>query len=221
MLHQTVVGQEAIEQMQMADAWPDVIIGCTGGGSNFAGLVLPFIGQGLRGGKKSRVVAVEPAACPTLTRGKLAYDFGDTGHMTPLVKMHTLGSTFTPPGFHAGGLRYHGMGPLISHLLDLKLIEAVAYHQTECFAAGVQFARAEGIVPAPEANHAVKGAIDEALRCKREGRAETILFNLSGHGHFDMAAYMAYSAGTLTDQSYDEKELAMALAGLPSVPEPA
>ncbi len=221
MLHQTVVGQEAIEQMQMADAWPDVLIGCTGGGSNFAGLVFPFIGQGLRGGKKSRVVAVEPAACPTLTRGKLAYDFGDTGHMTPLVKMHTLGSTFTPPGFHAGGLRYHGMGPLISHLLDLNLIEAVAYHQTECFAAGVQFARSEGIVPAPEANHAVKAAIDEALRCKREGRSETILFNLSGHGHFDMAAYMAYSAGTLSDQSYDEKELAMALAGLPSVPEPA
>jgi len=199
-LHQTVVGQEAIEQMQMADAWPDVLIGCTGGGSNFAGLVFPFIGQGLRGGKKSRVVAVEPAACPTLTRGKLAYDFGDTGHMTPLVKMHTLGSTFTPPGFHAGGLRYHGMGPLISHLLDLKLIEAVAYQQTECFAAGVQFAR------------------DEALRCKREGRSETILFNLSGHGHFDMAAYMAYNSGSLTDQSYDEKELAMALAGLPSVP---
>ncbi|GMV00938.1 MAG: tryptophan synthase beta chain [Burkholderiales bacterium] len=221
MLHQTVVGQEAIEQMQMADAFPDVIIGCTGGGSNFAGLVFPFIGQGLRGGRKSRVVAVEPAACPTLTRGKLAYDFGDTGHMTPLVKMHTLGSTFTPPGFHAGGLRYHGMGPLISHLLDLGLIEAVAYQQTECFTAGVQFARTEGIVPAPEATHAVKAAIDEALRCKREGRSETILFNLSGHGHFDMAAYMAYSAGTLTDQSYSEQELAMALAGLPSVPEPA
>ncbi len=218
MLHQTVVGQEAIEQMQMADSWPDVIIGCTGGGSNFAGLVFPFIGQGLRGGRKSRVVAVEPAACPTLTRGKLAYDFGDTGHMTPLVKMHTLGSTFTPPGFHAGGLRYHGMGPLISHLLDLKLIEAVAYQQTECFAAGVQFARTEGIIPAPEANHAVKAAIDEALRCKREGRSETILFNLSGHGHFDMGAYMAYNSGSLTDQSYDEKELAMALAGLPSVP---
>jgi tryptophan synthase beta chain len=218
MLHQTVVGQEAIEQMQMADAWPDVLIGCTGGGSNFAGLVFPFIGQSLRGGKKSRVVAVEPAACPTLTRGKLAYDFGDTGHMTPLVKMHTLGSTFTPPGFHAGGLRYHGMGPLISHLLDLNLIEAVAYQQTECFAAGVQFARTEGIVPAPEANHAVKAAIDEALRCKREGRSETILFNLSGHGHFDMAAYMAYNSGSLSDQSYDEKELAMALAGLPSVP---
>ena len=218
MLHQTVVGQEAIEQMQMADAWPDVLIGCTGGGSNFAGLVFPFIGQGLRGGRKSRVVAVEPAACPTLTRGKLAYDFGDTGHMTPLVKMHTLGSTFPPPGFHAGGLRYNGMGPLISHLLDLKLIEAVAYQQTECFAAGVQFARTEGIVPAPEANHAVKAAIDEALRCKREGRSETILFNLSGHGHFDMGAYMAYNSGSLTDQSYDEKELAMALAGLPSVP---
>jgi len=218
MLHQTVVGQEAIEQMQMADAWPDVLIGCTGGGSNFAGLVFPFIGQGLRGGKKSRVVAVEPAACPTLTRGKLAYDFGDTGHMTPLVKMHTLGSTFTPPGFHAGGLRYHGMGPLISHLLDLKLIEAVADQQPECFAAGVQCARTEGIIPAPEANHAVKAAIDEALRCKREGRSETILFNLSGHGHFDMAAYMAYNSGSLSDQSYDEKELAMALAGLPSVP---
>ncbi len=218
MLHQTVVGQEAIEQMQMADAWPDVLIGCTGGGSNFAGLVFPFIGQALRGGRKSRVVAVEPSACPTLTRGKLAYDFGDTGHMTPLVKMHTLGSTFTPPGFHAGGLRYHGMGPLISHLLDLKLIEAVAYQQTECFAAGVQFARTEGIVPAPEANHAVKAAIDEAMRCKREGRSETILFNLSGHGHFDMAAYMAYNSGSLTDQSYDEKELAMALSGLPSVP---
>ena len=217
MLHQTVVGQEAIEQMQMADAWPDVLIGCTGGGSNFAGLVFPFIGQALRGGAKSRVVAVEPAACPTLTRGKLAYDFGDTGHMTPLVKMYTLGSTFTPPGFHAGGLRYHGMGPLVSHLLDLGLIEAVAYHQTECFAAGVQFARTEGIVPAPEANHAVKAAIDEALRCKREGRSETILFNLSGHGHFDMAAYMAYNSGSLTDQQYDEKELAMALAGLPSV----
>ena len=135
--------------------------------------------------------------------------------------MHTLGSTFTPPGFHAGGLRYHGMAPLVSHLKDLNLIEATAYHQVECFAAGIQFARAEGILPAPEANHAVKGAIEEALRCKREGRAETILFNLCGHGHFDMAAYMAYSAGTLTDQSYSEAELAMALAGLPSVPEPA
>lgn len=221
MLHQTIIGQEAIEQMEMADAYPDVVIGCTGGGSNFAGLVFPFLGLGLRGGAKVRAVAVEPSACPTLTRGKFAYDFGDTGHMTPLMKMHTLGSTFTPPGFHAGGLRYHGMGALISHLVDLRLIEAIAYQQTECFAAGVQFARTEGIVPAPEANHAVKGAIDEALRCKREGRAETILFNLSGHGHFDMAAYMAYNSGTLSDKSYDENELAKALAGLPSMAEPA
>jgi tryptophan synthase beta chain len=221
LLHQTVVGLEAMEQMKMADTWPDVIIGCTGGGSNFAGLAFPFIGEALRGGPKPRVVAVEPAACPSLTRGRFAYDFGDTAHLTPLTKMHTLGSTFTPPGFHAGGLRYHGMAPLVSHVLDLGLISAVAYHQVECFEAGIQFARTEGILPAPEANHAVKAAIDEALRCKREGRSETILFNLSGHGHFDMAAYMSYSAGELTDQSYSEEELAMALAGLPSVPEPS
>ncbi|HLU36861.1 MAG TPA: TrpB-like pyridoxal phosphate-dependent enzyme [Thermomicrobiales bacterium] len=221
LLHQTVVGLEAMEQMKMADAWPDVIIGCTGGGSNFAGLAFPFIGEGLRGGPKPRIVAVEPAACPSLTRGRFAYDFGDTAHLTPLTKMHTLGSTFTPPGFHAGGLRYHGMAPLVSHVLELGLISAVAYQQVECFEAGIQFARTEGILPAPEANHAVKAAIDEALRCKREGRSETILFNLSGHGHFDMAAYMSYSAGELTNQSYSEEELAMALSGLPSVPEPS
>ena len=221
LLHQTIVGIEAIEQMQMADAYPDVVVGCTGGGSNFAGISFPFIGAGLRGGAKPRIVAVEPAACPSLTRGKYAYDFGDTGHMTPLTKMHTLGSTFTPPGFHAGGLRYHGMAPLVSHLKELDLIEAVAYNQVECFAAGILFARNEGILPAPEANHAVKGAIEEALRCKREGKAETILFNLCGHGHFDMAAYMDYSAGRLSDQKYSEEELAMALSGLPSVPEPA
>ncbi|MFP5460767.1 MAG: TrpB-like pyridoxal phosphate-dependent enzyme [Gammaproteobacteria bacterium] len=221
LLHQSIVGLEAIEQLQMADAYPDVVVGCTGGGSNFAGISFPFIGAGLRGGARPRIVAVEPAACPSLTRGKYAYDFGDTGHMTPLTKMHTLGSTFTPPGFHAGGLRYHGIAPLVSHLKELDLIEAVAYNQVECFAAGIQFARCEGILPAPEANHAVKGAIEEALRCKREGRAETILFNLCGHGHFDMQAYMDYSAGKLTDQKYDESELAMALSGLPSVPEPA
>ena len=215
LLHQTIVGQEAMTQLEMAGDYPDVLVGCTGGGSNFAGLAFPFIGAQLRGGKKVRVVAVEPAACPTLTRGQYAYDFGDTGHLTPLVKMHTLGSTFTPPGFHAGGLRYHGMAPLISHCKELGLLEAVAYHQKECFAAGVQFARAEGILPAPEANHAVKGAIDEAMRCKKEGKAETILFNLCGHGHFDMQAYMDYNAGKLVDQNYDEKELAMALAGLP------
>lgn len=218
LMHQTIVGLETIEQMQMADAWPDVVVGCTGGGSNFAGLVFPYIGLALRGGTRTRVVAVEPAACPSLTRGHYGYDFGDTGHMTPLVKMHTLGSSFTPPPFHAGGLRYHGMAPLVSHLKELGCIEASAYTQTQCFEAGVTFARAEGIVPAPEANHAVKGVIEEALRCKREGRAETILFNLCGHGHFDMAAYQRYFAGDLKDESYTEEELAMALAGLPSVP---
>ena len=221
LLHQTIIGQEAMEQMQMADDWPDVVVGCCGGGSNFAGIAFPFMGHGLRGGKKSRFVAVEPAACPSLTRGKYAYDFGDTGRMTPLTKMHTLGSQFTPPGFHAGGLRYHGMAPLVSHCMELGLLEAVAYNQVECFAAGVLFARNEGIVPAPESNHAVKGAIEEALRCKREGKAETILFNLSGHGHFDMMAYQKYFSGDMSDALYDESELAMALAGLPSVPEPA
>ncbi len=220
LLHQTIVGLEAMEQLVMANVYPDVIVGCTGGGSNFGGIAFPFIGAGLRGGKKPRIVAVEPAACPSLTRGRYAYDYGDTGHMTPLAKMHTLGSQFTPPGFHAGGLRYHGMAPLVSHIMELGLIEARAFQQTECFAAGVLFARTEGIVPAPEANHAVKGAIDEALRCKREGKSEVILFNLCGHGHFDMAAYSDYFAGRLKDLTYSEEELAMALAGLPSVAEP-
>ena len=219
LLHQTVVGLEAMEQLAMADVYPDVVVGCTGGGSNFGGIAFPFIGAGLRGGRTPRIVAVEPAACPSLTRGKYAYDYGDTGHLTPLTKMHTLGSQFTPPGFHAGGLRYHGMAPLVSHVKELGLLEARAFQQTECFAAGVLFARHEGIVPAPEANHAVKGAIEEALRCKREGRSEAILFNLCGHGHFDMAAYSDYFAGKLEDLTYSEEELAMALAGLPSVSE--
>lgn len=218
LMHQTIVGQEAMLQMEMAGDDPDVIVGCTGGGSNFAGISFPFLGQQLRGGKKRRIVAVEPSACPSLTRGKFAYDFGDTAHLTPLTKMHTLGSSFTPPGFHAGGLRYHGMAPLVSHLKELGLIEATAYNQSACFEAGVMFARAEGIVPAPEANHAVKGAIVEALRCKAEGKSEVILFNLCGHGHFDMAAYTHYLSGQLVDQAYDENELAMALSGLPSVP---
>ena len=217
LLHQTVVGQEAMAQMEMAGDYPDVIVGCTGGGSNFGGIVFPFLGKQLRGGKKIRIVAIEPAACPSLTRGQYAYDFGDTAHLTPLAKMHTLGSTFTPPGFHAGGLRYHGMAPMVSHLKELGLIEARAYHQIACFEAGVQFARAEGILPAPEANHAVRGAIDEALACKREGKSRTILFNLCGHGHFDMQAYIDYFGGKLKDIEYDEAELAMALAGLPSV----
>jgi tryptophan synthase beta chain len=221
LLHQTVLGQEAMAQLEMAGDYPDVIVGCTGGGSNFAGIAFPFLGAQLRGGRKVRIVAVEPAACPSLTRGVYAYDFGDTAHLTPLTKMHTLGATFTPPGFHAGGLRYHGMAPLVSHVRQLGLIEATAYHQLSCFAAGVQFARAEGIVPAPEANHAVRGAIDEAIRCREEGVSRAILFNLCGHGHFDMQAYIDYFAGRLEDREYDERELAMALAGLPSVPEPA
>jgi tryptophan synthase beta chain len=217
LLHQTVIGQEAMAQLEMAGDDPDVIVGCTGGGSNFAGIAFPFLGQQLRGGRRRKIVAVEPAACPSLTRGQYAYDFGDTGHLTPLTKMHTLGSTFTPPGFHAGGLRYHGMAPLVSHVKELGLIEAKAYHQVACFEAGVQFAKAEGILPAPEANHAVRGAIDEALEAKRGGKARVILLNLCGHGHFDMQAYMDYHAGKLTDQSYSESELAMALAGLPEV----
>jgi tryptophan synthase beta chain len=217
LLHQTVVGQEAMKQLEMAGDDPDTIIACTGGGSNFAGIVFPFLGAQLRGGKKRRIIAIEPAACPSLTKGKYAYDFGDTGHLTPLVKMHTLGSAFIPPALHAGGLRYHGMAPLVSHIKDLGLIEARAYKQVEVFEAGVQFARCEGIVPAPEANHAVKGAIDEALKCKQDGKSRTILFNLCGHGHFDMQAYADYFAGKLTDKSYAEEELAMALAGLPSV----
>jgi len=217
LMHQTVIGLEALKQMEIAGDYPDMVIGCTSGGSNFAGLAFPFIGEKLRGGKKAEIIAVEPAACPTLTRGEYAYDFGDTGHLTPLVKMHTLGSTFVPPGFHAGGLRYHGMAPLVSQLAELGEIKARAYHQTECFDAGVRFAKAEGILPAPEANHAVKAALDEALKAKEEGKSKTILFNLSGHGNFDMGAYSDYFAGKLVDQPYDEGELAMALSGLPSV----
>ena len=217
LLHQTVVGQEAIRQMELADDYPDVVVGCTGGGSNFAGLSFPFIGRKLRGEQDVRVVAVEPANCPSLTKGKYAYDFGDTGQMTPLVKMHTLGSSFVPPSSHAGGLRYHGMAPLVSQLVDLGQVEPTAYSQTECFEAGVTFAKAEGILPAPEANHAVKGALVEAMRCKEEGESQAILFNLCGHGYFDMQAYMDYSSGKLADHPYDESEVAMALAGLPSV----
>jgi len=217
MLHQTVIGLETIEQLEMAGDYPDVVFGCAGGGSNFAGTVFPFIGRKLRGGEDVRIVACEPTACPTLTRGVYAYDFGDTAHLTPLVKMHTLGSTFMPPGIHAGGLRYHGMSPLVSHLKELGLIEAQAFEQTACFAAGVRFARAEGIVPAPESNHAVLAAIDEALACKREGTARTILFTLSGHGHFDMGAYADYVGGKLVDQAYEDRALAESIEALPKV----
>src|SRR5437667_4159401 len=217
LLHQTVIGQEAMAQLEMAGDYPDIIVGCTGGGSNFAGIAFPFIGAGLRGGPKPRVIACEPSACPSLTRGKYAYDFGDTGHLTPLVKMHTLGSSFVPPGFHAGGLRYHGMAPLVSLVQELGLIESRAYTQTTCFEAGIEFARTEGILPAPEANHAVRGAIDEALRCKQEGTARVILFNLCGHGHFDMQAYIDFQAGKLEDRAYDQAALFAAIAVLPEV----
>lgn len=217
LLHQTVVGLEALEQMELAGHWPDIIVACAGGGSNFAGLAFPFLGRKIRERKAVRVIAAEPAACPSLTRGRYAYDFGDTAHLTPLVKMHTLGSTFIPPGFHAGGLRYHGMAPLVSHLKELGLIEARAVHQNPCFQAGVEFARAEGIVPAPESTHAIRVALDEALRCKAQGRAETILFNLSGHGHFDMQAYTDYLAGRLDDRDYDAAALETSLRSLPQV----
>jgi len=218
LLHQTVTGLESLEQMAMADDYPDMVIGCTGGGSNFAGLAFPFLYEKLKDDKSTEFIAVEPSACPTLTKGAFAYDFGDTAHLTPLVKMYTLGSGFVPPGFHAGGLRYHGMAPQISHLAKLGQILPRSYNQLECFAAGVQFAKAEGILPAPEANHAVRAAIDEAEKCRESGESKAILFNLCGHGHFDMQAYMDYSAGKLQDLDYGEAELAMALAGLPSAP---
>lgn len=217
LLHQTIIGQEAMEQMEMAGDDPDIVIGCAGGGSNFAGLAFPFLGQQLRGGKQRQVIAVEPAACPTLTRGSFAYDFGDTAHLTPLVKMHTLGSTFVPSGIHAGGLRYHGMSPLVSHLVHLGLVQPIAYHQIGCFEAGVAFARSEGIVPAPESTHAVKAAVDQALKCKEEGTSKTILFNLSGHGHFDMQAYTDFFAGKLKDEDYDHAALDAAMSELPEV----
>lgn len=217
LLHQTVIGLEAVEQMAMLEDYPDVIVACTGGGSNFAGLAFPFLGQQLRGGRKIRHVAVEPSSCPSLTRGKYAYDFGDTAHLTPLVKMHTLGSKFTPPGFHAGGLRYHGMAPLVSHVQELGFSESRAFPQTPCFAAGVQFARTEGFLPAPETNHAIQGAVAEAIRCREDGVSRAILINLSGHGHFDMQAYMDYFAGKLADEEFAQQELALALADLPAV----
>ncbi|MFZ1962124.1 MAG: TrpB-like pyridoxal phosphate-dependent enzyme [Roseiarcus sp.] len=217
LLHQTVIGIEAIEQMEAADAYPDVVIGCAGGGSNFAGIAFPFLGKKLREKRDVRIIAVEPAACPSMTRGRYAFDFGDTAHLAPVSKMYTLGSAFIPPGFHAGGLRYHGMSPMVSHCLALGLIEARAYRQTPCFEAGVMFARAEGIVPAPESCHAVRAAVDEALKAREEGKSPTILFNLSGHGHFDMQAYTDYFAGKLVDQDYDHAALEASLAQLPNM----
>ena len=216
LLHQTVVGQETIAKLKLANDWPDVIIGCTGGGSNFAGIAFPFIGRKFRGEDKGeRIIAVEPSACPSLTKGRHTYDFGDTAHLTPLVKMHTLGSTFVPPGIHAGGLRYHGMAPLVSLLHREGIVEAVSYPQLKCFEAALTFARAEGLIVAPETSHAVCCVVDEALKAKEEGKEKTILFNLSGHGHFDMAAYEKYFAGELFDYEYPEAKIREALAHLP------
>ncbi|MFO7262880.1 MAG: TrpB-like pyridoxal-phosphate dependent enzyme [Bacillaceae bacterium G1] len=216
-LHQTVIGLEAKKQLEKVDAYPDVVIGCSGGGSNLAGLSFPFLYDKIVEGKNVRVIAVEPAACPSLTRGKFAYDFGDVAGLTPLLPMYTLGKDFMPPGIHAGGLRYHGMAPLVSHLYKEGLIEARAYTQNDVFSAAVQFAQTEGILPAPESSHAVRAAIDEALRCKEAGEAKTILFGLSGHGHFDLAAYEDYLSGRLQDITYPEEDLQKSLQALPQV----
>jgi len=216
LMHQTVIGQEALKQLEMAEAWPDVVIGCAGGGSNFAGLVLPFIREKMAG-KDIRIIAAEPAACPTLTRGTYAYDFGDTSMLTPLVKMHTLGHSFVPAGIHAGGLRYHGMAPLVSHLLEHNLIEAQAVKQRAAFEAAITFVRSEGILPAPEPTHAIRLTIDEAIRAKEAGESKTILFGLCGHGHFDLSAYDSYLSGSLQDYEHPQEAIDAALAELPVI----
>ncbi|GAB4581931.1 MAG: TrpB-like pyridoxal phosphate-dependent enzyme [Anaerolineales bacterium] len=215
LMHQTVIGLEALEQFAMAGEYPDVVIGCAGGGSNFAGFTYPFLHQNFTNGMKTRVIAVEPASCPSLTRGKYTFDYGDTAMMAPIVKMHTLGHSFVPPGIHAGGLRYHGMAPSVSALVEHGDIEARAVQQTATFDAALQFARAEGIFPAPESSHAVRVAIDEALACKESGEKKVIAFNLSGHGHFDMAAYDAYLQGQLEDYDYPQEAIDAAMAELP------
>jgi tryptophan synthase beta chain len=218
LMHQTVIGLEAKKQLDKADDQADIVIGCAGGGSNFAGLSFPFAADKLTGKtKKLRLIAVEPSACPSLTKGKYAYDFGDAVGLTPLVKMHTLGHSFVPPPLHAGGLRYHGMAPLVCKLYDEGVIEAVAVPQVATFQAALQFARTEGIIPAPESAHAIRVVIDEALRCKTEDKKQTILFNLSGHGHFDLGAYDAFLAGRLQDYEYPAAKIDAALRGLPKV----
>ena len=215
LMHQTVIGQEAKLQMYMAGEEADVVIACFGGGSNFGGLALPYVLDRFAG-KGPRIVAIEPSACPTLTKGKFTYDYGDTAKLTPLVKMFTLGHDFMPPGIHAGGLRYHGASPLISHLVKLGHIEAKAYTQLPVFEAAIQFARTEGILPAPESAHAIRGAIDEALAAKEEGKGKVILFGLSGHGHFDLSAYENFISGKLVDYEYPGREIAEAIAGINS-----
>ncbi|MDT4974679.1 MAG: tryptophan synthase beta chain, partial [Pseudonocardiales bacterium] len=218
LLHQTVIGEEALLQLAKVGETPDLIVGCTGGGSNFGGLAFPFLREKLAGKMAPVIRAVEPSACPSLTRGVYAYDFGDTAGMTPLMKMHTLGHDFIPDPIHAGGLRYHGMSPLISHLKEEGLLEAVAKPQRECFAAGIQFARTEGIVPAPEPTHAIAAAIEEALRCKETGEAKVILTALCGHGHLDLPAYDAYLSGAMQDQALDDAAINEAIGALPPVP---
>jgi tryptophan synthase beta chain len=215
--HQSVVGQEALKQMEMAGEYPDIVIGCFGGGSNFSGFTFPFIHQNLTNGKKTRVIAVEPTACPTLTRGKYTFDYGDTARMAPIVKMHTLGHDFVPAGIHAGGLRYHGAAPHVSALVDSGHVEAVALDQVDTFEGALQFARAEGIFPAPESAHAVRQAINEAVRCREEGSGRVIAFNLSGHGYFDLAAYDEYIKGKLERYEYPAEKIAMSMAHLPVV----
>lgn len=217
LMHQTVIGLEALEQMEMAGEYPDVVIGCAGGGSNFAGFTYPFLHQNFTAGKTTRVIAAEPASCPSLTKGKYTFDYGDTAAMAPIVKMHTLGHTFIPPSIHAGGLRYHGMSPSVSALVNSGHIEARAVQQNATFEAALQFARTEGIFPAPESAHAVRVAIDEALQCKATGQQKVIAFNLSGHGHFDMMAYDAYLQGKLEDYDYPAEAIEEAMAHLPQV----
>ena len=218
LLHQTVIGLESLEQMEMAGEYPDMVIGCAGGGSNFAGFAYPFVHRNLTAGKRTKVIAVEPASCPSMTKGKYTFDYGDTAAMAPIVKMFTLGHTFMPPGIHAGGLRYHGMSPSVSALVANGNIEARAVGQLSTFEAAVQFCRAEGIIPAPESAHAIRVAVDEALKCKREGTRRVIAFNLSGHGHFDMAAYEAYHQGKLEDYEYPASMVDEAMKHLPQVP---
>ncbi len=217
LLHQTVIGQESIKQMEMAGEYPDVVIGCAGGGSNFAGLALPLLRDRLVNGKKTRFVAAEPEACPTLTRGEYTYDFGDASSMTPLMPMYTLGHSFVPPAIHSGGLRYHGMAPLISKLVKDGHVEAKAYHQTSAFDAALQFARSEAILPAPESSHAILAAVEEAIAAREAGEKRVILFNLSGHGHFDLGAYEQYLRGNLEDFSYPAEAVKEALAEIPKV----
>ncbi len=217
LLHQTVIGQECLDAMAEIGEYPDVVIGCVGGGSNFGGIALPFMHKTLTEGVKTRFLAIEPKSCPTLSKGPYAYDFGDTAGLTPLLKMHTLGHDFVPASIHAGGLRYHGMAPILSALVNSGHIEPRAYGQNSCFEAAIMFARNEGIIPAPESSHAIRAAIDEALAAKETGEKKVILFNLSGHGHFDMAAYDAYLAGKLTDNGFSTEEMAKSLATLPQV----